>query len=315
MVIYAHAFALGGFGYDPLYRWSGDVFSTGAIAVDGFFLLSGFLITSSYLRLKSLPQFLWHRALRIFPGYWACLVVTAIGLPLLWGRYPQLGYIKSNFWLIQQQTALTGLLATNPLPNQVNGSLWTLGHEFRAYLIVGLLGCFGLLTRRFIFGLLLLAWLAYVATYYTDQPLMVIVVFKFLSHFFAGGMFYLWQPRLNSLFACVSLVVAGGTLVSNLYPLVSPVTTGYLLLWLAIALPCSGFGRVRDYSYGFYIYAFPVQQTLTAYGFNRWGYFSYFLFSIVCTLPLAGLSWHLIEKPFLRLKQWHPKIEKLKVGI
>ena len=49
----------------------------GEFAVDGFFVLSGFLVCRSYLRLNSLPRFVWHRVVRIMPGFWACLLVTA----------------------------------------------------------------------------------------------------------------------------------------------------------------------------------------------------------------------------------------------
>ena len=53
------------------------------LGVYGFFVLSGFLITASGMRF-SLPRYAWHRFLRIFPGFWVCLVVTAfVIMPLV----------------------------------------------------------------------------------------------------------------------------------------------------------------------------------------------------------------------------------------
>lgn len=56
-----------------------------------------------------------------------------------------------------------------------------------------------------------------------------------------------------------------------------------------------------DYSYGIYIYAFPIQQALVGF-YPKMPLLLYLLLSTVCTLSLAALSWHWIEKPALRLK-------------
>src|SRR3954451_5058370 len=74
LVIASHSFALGGFGPDPFGRITEGQHNLGAIAVSLFFLLSGFLITRSVLRSRSVGRFLWHRFLRVFPGYWVCLL-------------------------------------------------------------------------------------------------------------------------------------------------------------------------------------------------------------------------------------------------
>jgi peptidoglycan/LPS O-acetylase OafA/YrhL len=78
----------------------------------------------------------------------------------------------------------------------------------------------------------------------------------------------------------------------------------YVLFWLAFRLPFQAFDRHGDYSYGIYIYAFPVQQMLSLVGANRWGLGAYFVLSLLGTLPLAALSYHLVEKPCLRWKDW-----------
>ena len=83
IVIYTHAYPLGGFGFDPITRALHD--NLGALAVATFFFLSGFLVTRSYERMGAPVRFLWHRALRILPGFWTCLVVMVFGVgPLAW---------------------------------------------------------------------------------------------------------------------------------------------------------------------------------------------------------------------------------------
>jgi hypothetical protein len=76
LVIVSHCYPLGGFGRDPLEVVTAGRLSLGLFAVAMFFVLSGFLITRSASR-TSAVRFLWHRFLRIFPGYWVCLVVCA----------------------------------------------------------------------------------------------------------------------------------------------------------------------------------------------------------------------------------------------
>jgi len=84
-VIFSHAFYLGGWDYDPTIDWTKGQESIGGLAVIGFFVISGYLITKSGMRIDIL-QFMWHRSLRIFPAFWAVLIVTAtvVGPELLW---------------------------------------------------------------------------------------------------------------------------------------------------------------------------------------------------------------------------------------
>jgi len=66
------------------------------------------------------------------------------------------------------------------------------------------------------------------------------------------------------------------------------------------------FGREHDFSYGLYVYSFPVQQTLTGLGLNAFGLLVYSLLSVSCSLVFAAFSWHFVEKHALKLKNWQP---------
>jgi peptidoglycan/LPS O-acetylase OafA/YrhL len=77
----------------------------------------------------------------------------------------------------------------------------------------------------------------------------------------------------------------------------------YPLLWLGIHLPFQKVGSRNDYSYGAYIYAFPVTVLLAIWNVQRWGYPVFILLCIAGTVPFAVASWWLIEKRALSLKR------------
>jgi peptidoglycan/LPS O-acetylase OafA/YrhL len=140
--------------------------------------------------------------------------------------------------------------------------------------------------------------------YFFKHPLDVLINngYRFPVHFLAGAIFYFWSFPLNLMVALALFLLAGVSLVIGIYPIVSAPITVYIFFWFATVLPFQKFFRDRDYSYGVYIYAWIVQQTLSAYNLNQFPFIIYFLLSIVGTFPLAIISWHLVEKPSLKLK-------------
>jgi peptidoglycan/LPS O-acetylase OafA/YrhL len=125
------------------------------------------------------------------------------------------------------------------------------------------------------------------------------------AHFLAGVVFYYYNPRLRTRFALAALGLGGLGLALGVYPLVAPLCMTYLVFWLAAVLPFRSFGK-RDYSYGIYIYSFPIQQSLAAFGLWAYGFAAYFGASFGLTLLCAAASWHLIERPALKWKRLLP---------
>ncbi len=76
----------------------------------------------------------------------------------------------------------------------------------------------------------------------------------------------------------------------------------YLLIATAIILPLSGFSKYGDFSYGIYVYAFPIQQTIVYLLYPNINEIQLMLYAFVITLIVAVISWKLIEKPALSLK-------------
>ena len=349
LVIFAHTFPVGGFGVETLNLLTNGTYGLGTIAVDGFFVFSGYLITASYVRTQSLPIFLWHRIIRIFPAYWVCIIFTAIALPLIFGLHPDFAYLYGSFFnpaIVALQSicgmflplllacspgwekiaahlpqfpvsafsgSLRSLISHNPISADINASLWTLGHELRLYLIVGLLGFCGLLRKQAIVLLFLVSWTGYVILSFWLPLEGFIQAMHTSAHFWAGALvFFIRLPQKQSwviFFALLTVL----TLPLSLYPLVSPFTTAYLMFWLAKELPFQTLFRKRDYSYGLYIYAYPVQQALAAAKVTQWGFGIYFAVTLMITFGLAFLSWHIVESKALTLKDlWQPRPRRLR---
>ena len=60
--------------------------------------------------------------------------------------------------------------------------------------------------------------------------------------------------------------------------------------------------RWGDWSYGLYLWAFPIQQTLVWLGLHRLGFVAYVLLSTVLAVVFAAVSWFAVERPALRWK-------------
>lgn len=62
------------------------------------------------------------------------------------------------------------------------------------------------------------------------------------------------------------------------------------------------FNKIGDYSYGIYIYAFPIQQ-IVIYNYPTISFPMFVAISIITTLLFSVLSWHFVEKPVLNFKK------------
>lgn len=322
LVVIQHSYHLGNFGADPIWFLSNGTINTGSLAVHSFFIISGFLITRSYLSTSNFGRYLWHRILRIFPGFWVCLVVTAfVFAPIAYisvngnisgylsAKDSPLGYIVKNLFLYIKQADIANLMSLH-VEKSLNGSLWTLIWEFMLYLAIALLGLLSILKkhRYIVFAI----FLTFLITYFVDPCHCTILLRFFVMErnpplvvlFLSGAIFWLYRDKIlfnAATFASLVLV----TLVAiplNLYLFVEPFTLPYILFWLSINLPLSKFEKHADYSYGIYIYSFPIQQLLIKFDLDKFGVGIYFILSLLLTVPLALLSWHFIEKPCLQLK-------------
>ena len=294
--------------------------SPGGLCVDVFFLTSGYLVTQSLLARRSIVQFAWARVIRIYP---ALLVLCALTLLLAACCTSANLLADPRAWSYALNTALPtcaqltvyrlpGVFEANPFAGVVNGSLWTLPFELRMYAILGVLWlaarCLPSQRERAArVGILALALLGALGRVLHPDSAMANFVFMF----FTGASYHVLRHRvryrLDVAAVCVC-AMACSLLYRPAFVLVYHLCIGYVLFTLAFV---PRLWRPRaDCSYGIYIYAFPIQQIVVALVPGVTWYQM-----VIATLPAAYaaglLSWHLVEKPALRLKAWRPRLPRL----
>lgn len=321
MVIFAHSFTInGGQGADVPILVGTPRWDSGDIGVNIFFVISGFLVTQSFLQRGNVWVFLEARFLRILPALFVALVLTVLIVGPLTTTIPLASYFSEwqTYWyfllnmsLLKTLYILPGVFENNPVPDAVNGALWTLPKETRLYCAVALLGVLGVLKKRAIFNTFFVVAIIFTFDWPDAFTLLkeeMINMPRLASYFALGSFLYINRDSipLNALGVAAFAVAIYLLYLSGHYSLALGVfgfSLAYTVLWVAYEprLRIDAFNRIGDYSYGLYIYHYPMQQTIVY--FNRdLGALELFALSFVPTLLLAMASWHVVEKRALRLK-------------
>jgi len=313
-VIFSHSFLIaeGTQKREWLILLTGNQSILGLCGVFVFFAISGFLVTQSYEETGDPLRFLAKRALRIFPGLFVATLLSAFVLaPLVttletgayFSRPEPYEYIVGNTVLDPSVHELPGVMfVNNPVGLEINGSMWTLRIEFLMYLMVLGLGVTRLLTLPVALGLLGLG-----VGCLHFEALDLLGGWGWLLGFFAAGM-ALYKLRATRIFdGRVALLALAGLVLSvplrEFIPLF-PLFGCYLALWLALnpRLPVIPAARFGDLSYGLYIYGWPVEEAAIWLSGGRAMWWQVAGLALPAAAALAFLSWHLIERPALRLK-------------
>ncbi len=314
-VIYSHSFDITHHSTsEPLYALTHQLLSVGHLSVAVFFIISGFLITQSYHRAKSLEQYFIARILRIYPGLIFVVLCTVFLIGPFWTTYSITGYFSNietikyliNILSLKIYFRLGGVMENAAYPNfAVNGSLWTLPYELVCYLIVPAMAL--ILKKRFKQALPLLVIIAIFMAFQQAVPFFV-NSFCFLC----GALFYLYRNKvvLNPIVLAVSVTVLLLNFIYNRefisFNIIMAVSLSYIIMFLGYykAGWFNNFTKNGDYSYGLYIWAFPLQQII----FHIWptSIILNFLLGVPLTLIFAYLSWNLIEKRALKYKNYQP---------
>lgn len=293
------------------------------MAVKAFFVVSGYLVLMSYERARSLGDYAGKRIRRVYPAYFAVVVgCAALGLaittlhPVDYLSRETATYLAANLVFLNFLAPnLPGVFEGNRI-TEVNGALWTLKVEVMFYAVVPLIAwlCRQLGTAR----VLVTLYLASVAYYLTlahlaeAQGSHLYVQFQRqlpgqLAYFVAGAAGFYFGDTLAKRWGLVAALATAGyaalTFTHNamLDALLYPVVLAALVVYAAVGLRYLGnFGRFGDFSYGIYVIHFPLLQVLVSIGLFRFNPWLALGVSTLGVMTLAVLSWHIIEKPFLR---------------
>ncbi|MCY7355593.1 MAG: acyltransferase [Lysobacter sp.] len=323
MVIYGHSYALTRHapGEADFIAKLMPGFYAGNLAVYLVFAISGYLVTLSLLRQPGLWRYIRNRVLRVFPAYVVCLLVCifVVGIaftsssttdylanPLAWR------FFADNLIPISLQWTLRGVFETNPYPNIVNGTLWSLGLEIRWYVYLGLLAALTVIRRRWIFTALAMAWIVYCSWQWwhgiadTNEHRALGLTFLIAALCAHWRDYIPLSHWLMAAFAVVAVLAHGARWFGPSLVLAAL----YFTFWVAYKLPALRWLRSVDYSYGLFLYGFPVQQSLAAL-FPDIVPLAMLPSSAAIALLLAMLSWHLVEQPALRFKGYRGDTDPL----
>ncbi|MEP7083231.1 MAG: acyltransferase [Betaproteobacteria bacterium] len=322
LVLFAHCYHLLGRAADePIGHWF-VWFDASLLGVSMFFFISGCLVARSWNIRRSLPLFLAARALRIAPALWLVLGLSVLlgAAVTTWPLRDYLHSVDTRKYLVLNAILYThyllpGVFESNPV-HGINGSLWTIPLEVVLYLILGAAGWLGLLaphdtlrhfrerisrhpfaaTALLLLGLLLIQKVLRTGAGY----------YSLAGYFLLGMLAFRFRHWLVLRVAEVLLLAGAAIALGPTWagPLLLPAAVGFTILTLALhpalALPPTWLHR-HDYSYGAYLYGFPVQQSMISFGIDQ----PLLLFAccVPLTLACAALSWHLVEQPALAQKQ------------
>ncbi|MBC7641831.1 MAG: acyltransferase [Flavobacterium sp.] len=321
-VIISHSYPLtGNKSAEFLMVLTNGRFELSDFSVKGFFVISGFLIFQSMVRSKSVINYLWKRILRLFPGLLVVLLLTIILAPLVYesqinyfDNHRILSYVYKNISLFRLQYIIPGVFENNIYGRAINDSLWTICYEFSLYFVMILL--FVIRKKTFILNFAILFLLMPFSVFYFQKDHFGVYNFYQLStnllselgiYFFMGSLLAslnIQELKNKYIFTaiCIVILFLNEIFITNymfIRFLIFPILI--ILIGTQSTKYINSFSqKTGDLSYGVYIYAFPIQQTLMCFFILK--PLQLMLLSIPITLLFVYLSWHIIEKKALEFK-------------
>tara|TARA_R110002111_G_scaffold236383_1_gene297583 strand:+ start:7789 stop:8886 length:1098 start_codon:yes stop_codon:yes gene_type:complete len=320
VVVYAHAVLIPmGLPYHGV--WPEFVDATVQLALDGFFILSGYMITASLLNRPNMTSFTLSRVLRIFPGLIAAVLLMWLVIGPLFTELPLGAYfsqaqtLQFPLMVLSQADPMAGLpqvFNASPIGGTMNGALWTIRYELLAYLGVGLLAAVGLYRNRSLIlvwaGLAAAFGVLYQITGYSGPGDDTIgSMARFGPAFMIGAGFYAARDQLplSAGYVGLALLAAFASQGTAMGPVMLQIALAWLYLWAGFLDVPGRIGKalreVEDVSYGIYILHWPLGMMAFALmpglGANA-------LFAIMTVSAIAA-GWVMrvtVEKPALAMK-------------
>jgi len=320
-VLLSHSFAMvtGDETTQPFY--SSLKITPGTMAVDMFFVISGFLLTQSLLKKQDPIDFIIARTARIYPALICATLFTALIVGGIFTTLPTIEYLTNHItieYIIKTSTIIRGIGFTLPevfknipLYDQVNGSLWSLPFELKMY------------------GLVFITWFVFYKTskltYLTSTVALIVIssgliyLNGFISRgidlklphliyfFFVGSLYFCAQSRIlisHKIAIAVAITLLFSAANQRLFMFMWMLCAPYLLMYLTY-IPKGkllAYNKIGDYSYGVYVFAWPIQQSIIQINSNI-SIPQHILLSTLCTLLIAIPCFHYIEAPAMKSRR------------
>jgi len=289
--------------------WSGPFRPVFCAIVPSFFALSGFLVAGSLER-NPLAAFLTLRAVRIFPALAVEVLISALLIGPLLTSLTVNGYFSDPLFYhyllnligdIHYQ--LPGVFENLPAANTVNIQLWTVPIELECYILISILALVGLTRKPRWFLVALLAatiavlgkeWVLGVFPVQNSRPANNLLVLSFLF----GISLYMLRDRVTFNWPLFGFALCASWFcfmqVETTY--LAPLPVAYATVFLGLLNPRKTLLVAgADYSYGMYLYGFPVQQAMYYLFPECRAWYVNLIASLLLTGLLAYLSWTFLE--------------------
>jgi peptidoglycan/LPS O-acetylase OafA/YrhL len=286
-----------------------------------FFALSGFLVASSLERSKTIFTFLGLRALRIVPALTADTIFAALILgPIFTGLSLQAYFSDHRFYAYFLNIIgdihyyLPGVFLNNPV-RDVNTQLWTIPFELKCYAVLATLGVFRIHVHKRLFISAVTFYLAWKIgkSYYRGDVFPIWPDPLLVPSFLVGVCAYLFRDYIpyNGRLAILALATSFALLyIRSEFAILASIPMTYLTVYIGLTNPKKiAIIKTGDYSYGLYLYGFPLQQALIAAIPAAKTWYINILLGVPLCFVFAVCSWHFCEKPALSWRRYLYPIE------
>jgi len=310
----------GSYAREPMKMLFGTM-SLGEFAVDGFFLISGYLITASFM--SDPRSYIVKRVLRIYPAFVVCFLACVLLVAPLGGA--DLAAMSVKDWakeavylLLLKPPFAPGAFEGLAIP-ALNGSMWTISYEFRCYILAALLGLMGLYRRRSLYLALTVALVAANFLFLLPigdtiervlRPTNAVLgapqeAIRLTAVFMCGACLKLYPLTYRASYAALAaLGLAIALFVPGLASVALMTLGAYVLFWVAFEVtwkPLRTINAKDDISYGLYLWAWPI-GTLLVWYWRDMDIFLHGFLTLLGSVTLGYVSWHVLEKRCMALK-------------